>query len=75
MAVVRLSVEEYINRFSINDSDIQELLALNSVLLDQNDESFANNTCIPCDGFDFIGKKEKKLLTSDLLFIFRSTKL
>ncbi len=49
MALVKLSVEEYISSFSISDSGIQELLALDPVLPDQ------------CDGDDFIGKIENKL--------------
>jgi hypothetical protein len=60
MSLVKLSVEEYINQFPINDSDIQELLAVNLTSSDANNSSSTDNTCIPCDDIFFMGMIEKK---------------
>jgi hypothetical protein len=75
MTRVQLSVEEYLNKFSFNDSNIEQLLVLNPTTSDQIVGSLADNTCSPYDGVDFIGKTENKFDSFDLLVISRSTKL
>ncbi len=75
MTEVQVSIEEHIHGFLNNDKNIQELLALDPTLAHHGDHPSSNNTCVPCDGIDWIGKIENKFYSFKFLFIFRSTKL
>ena len=75
MTQVQLSVEEHINGLLTSDQKIQQLLALDLFSSDLDINSPPNNSCIPCDGIDFIGKINEKVQSFHRLFIFRSSKL
>jgi hypothetical protein len=60
MTEVQVSIEEHIHGFLNNDKNIQELLALDPTLAHHGDHPSSNNTCVPCDGIDWIGKIENK---------------